>query len=127
MNDRVRRILDQIATLDNELQAAPYEQQKRLLYEIKGRRVEFEQSILETHLRLRMGVIRWLLTIRPRNLLTAPIIYGMIVPLLLFDACVAFCQLTCFPIYGIPKAKRRDYIVFDHQYLAYLNIFEKLN
>jgi hypothetical protein len=108
MNDNLRRILDQIATLDNELQSALHAQQKRLLYEIKGRRVEFEQSIRETHLRLRTGALRWLLTIRPRNLLTAPIIYGMIVPLLLFDACVTYYQLTCFPIYGVPKVKRSE-------------------
>lgn len=127
MNERIRRIMDQIAALEAELQTALYEQQKRLLYEIKGRRVEFERSIRLMHLQLRTGIIEWILTIRPRNLLTAPIIYGMIIPLLLFDLAVTFYQTTCFPVYGIPRVKRSEYIVFDHQYLAYLNIFEKVN
>lgn len=125
MNDRIRHIMAQITVLENELQTALYEQQKRLLYEIRGRRVRFENSIREAHLRLRTGWVMWMRDVRLRDLLTAPIIYGMLVPLLLFDACVTFYQLTCFPVYGIQKVKRADYIVYDQQFLAYLNIFEK--
>jgi hypothetical protein len=36
-------------------------------------------------------------------------------------------QAVCFPIYGIPKVKRENYIVFDRQYLNYLNLIEKIN
>ena len=38
-----------------------------------------------------------------------------------------FYQATCFPIYGIPRVRRSNYIVIDHQHLAYLNIFEKFH
>jgi hypothetical protein len=34
---------------------------------------------------------------------------------------------VCFPIYGIPKVKRSDYLVFDLRYLADLNALGKLN
>jgi hypothetical protein len=125
MNDRIRHIMEQITALENDLQIALREQQQRLLYEIRGRRVRFENSIHVAHLRLKTGWIQWMLDVRPRDLLTAPIIYGMAVPLLLFDACITFYQLTCFPMYGIRKVKRADYIAYDHQFLAYLNIFEK--
>lgn len=127
MNDRIRHILEQIAALENELEAALREQQKRLLYEIRGRRVEFERSIREAHLRFKTGWVKWMLAIRPRDLITAPIIYGLSVPLVLFDICITFYQMTCFPVYGIQKVKRADYIVFDHHFLAYLNIFEKVH
>ncbi|MBW2100910.1 MAG: hypothetical protein JRG68_09200, partial [Deltaproteobacteria bacterium] len=33
----------------------------------------------------------------------------------------------CFPVYGIPKVKRSDYIIIDRHYLEYLNIIEKIN
>jgi hypothetical protein len=36
-------------------------------------------------------------------------------------------QAVCFPIYGIPKARRADFILLDRRRLAYLNLIEKLN
>ncbi len=127
MNERIRHILNQITSLEDELRTALHEQEGRFLYQIEGKRVEFERSIRETHLRLKMGIFRWFLTVRPQQLLTAPIIYGMIIPLVFLDCCVTLYQVTCFPIYGIPKARRSNYIVIDHQHLAYLNIFEKFH
>ena len=127
MNERVRLILNQITALEDELRVALHEQEGRLLYKIKGKRVEFEHAITEAHLQLKVGVLRWFLTVRPQNFLTAPIIYSMIAPLVLFDLFVTFYQATCFPIYGIPKVRRSDYIVMDHQLLAYLNIIEKIH
>ena len=35
-------------------------------------------------------------------------------------------QLVCFPIYGIPTVRRKDYLVFDRGRLAYLNTIEKV-
>ena len=45
---------------------------------------------------------------------------------LLLDAAVEIYQLVCFPIYGIPKVHRQDYLVFDRGRLAYLNTIEKI-
>jgi hypothetical protein len=42
------------------------------------------------------------------------------------DGSVALYQLVCFPIYGIPRLRRKDYLVFDRGRLAYLNIIEKV-
>jgi hypothetical protein len=39
MNNRIRKILDQITVLENELQIAVEEQQERLHYRIEGMRV----------------------------------------------------------------------------------------
>lgn len=127
MQERIRLLLNRITALEDELRREMHEHESRLRYRIEGRRIEFEHAIREAHLQLKVGVFRWFLTIRPRNFLTAPIIYSMIVPLALFDLCVTFYQATCFPIYGIPKVRRADYIIIDHQHLAYLNIIEKFH
>jgi hypothetical protein len=127
MDNRIRHILNQINSLEEELRAELHEHESRLLYQIKGSRVEFEHSVREAHNRLKMGVFRWFLTVRPQQFLTAPIIYGMIVPLAFLDLCVTLYQATCFPLYGIAKARRTNYIVFDHQHLAYLNVIEKFH
>ncbi|MBI3095904.1 MAG: hypothetical protein HYY97_13640 [Rhodocyclales bacterium] len=127
MNDRVRHLLDQMDALEEDLRQALHEQEDGVLFQIKGKRVEFEQSIRQAHLRLKSGFFHWLVTYRPQNLITGPIIYAMILPLVLLDLCVSFYQAACFPIYGVARVRRGDYIVFDRQQLEYLNFIEKFH
>ena len=63
---------------------------------------------------------RWLV------ILSVPLIYACVVPFLMLDFSVAVYQWICFPIYGIPRVRRRDYLVFDRGRLAYLNAIEKV-
>jgi hypothetical protein len=51
----------------------------------------------------------------------------LIVPLVLLDLFVTAYQAACFPVYGIAKVRRADYLVFDRHHLGYLNALEKLN
>jgi hypothetical protein len=126
-NARITQLLDQMVALEDELRTAIHEQESRVFFQIKGKRVEFEQNIKEAHTRLKTGFFRWLTVDRPQNLITGPIIYAMIVPLAIVDLCVTFYQATCFPIYRIEKVRRGDYIVLDRQHLEYLNWFEKFH
>lgn len=125
MNHRVRQIMTQITALEDELNEALKEQSGRLRYEINGKRVVFEEVVKEANQRVKLGVLRWFMTVRPQNYLTMPIIYGMAAPMLLFDLCVSLYQWICFPIYRIARVPRSNYFVMDHQHLAYLNIIEK--
>ena len=76
---------------------------------------------------MKTSFFRWLISYRPQNLLTGPVIYAMIVPLVITDIFISFYQLTCFPIYGIKKVRRGNYIIFDRQQLGYLNFIEKFH
>ncbi len=129
MNDRIRQILNQISTLEAELNAAVEAQESHVRYQIEGKRVVFEHAIKESHRKLKpkMSFLIWFFTVHPKNFLTMPIIYGMLVPLALLDLCLSLYQLSCFPIYGITRVNRANYILIDRQYLAYLNIIEKLD
>lgn len=127
MNDHIQQLLEQITALEDDLRKALSEQQSSVFFQIKGKRVEFEQSIKQTHRRLKQNFFHWLVTNRPQNLITGPIIYSMIIPLLVTDLFVSFYQMTCFPIYGIKKVRRDDYIIFDRQQLHYLNFIEKFH
>lgn len=127
MNERIQQLLEQMSALEDDLRTAINEQQSTMFFQIKGKRVEFEQSIKETHRRLKRNFFRWLITDRPQNLITGPIIYAMIIPLIVTDVFITFYQLTCFPIYGIKKVKRSNYIIFDRQQLNYLNFIEKFH
>lgn len=127
MDERIRHILNQISSLEDELRTVLLEQEARMRYRIEGKRVKFERAIKEAHKRFKVGIFPWFLTVPPLNFLTAPIIYGTIIPLVFLDLNVTLYQLICFPIYKIPKAKRSHYIVFDHQQLSYLNAIEKVH
>ena len=72
-----------------------------------------------------LGLFALIKRSRPINLITGPIIYSMIFPLLLLDAFVSFYQWTCFPIYGIPQISRKNFIIFDRQELQYLDWISK--
>jgi len=125
MKDRIRQIVDQIAALEDELNTALQEHSDRLRYQFEGKRVVFEKTVKDAHRRVKLGVLRWIITERPQNFITMPIIYGMSIPMLVLDLFLGFYQWSCFSVYGIRKVKRGDYLVLDHQHLAYLNFFEK--
>lgn len=127
MNHRINHLLTQITALEDELRTALHEQETRVLYEINGKRIEFETTIKQAHRRLKNSFFRWLITNRPLNLITGPIIYAMIVPLVMLDLFVSIYQATCFPIYRIVKVRRDNYIVLDRQHLEYLNFIEKFH
>ena len=127
MNDKIRQLMTKMALLEEDLRTALHEQESKMFFEIRGKRVEFESSVKAAHKKLQTHFLRWLVTNRPQNLITGPVIYAMIVPLLMLDLCVSFYQWSCFSIYGIAKVKRADYIVFDRHQLNYLNFIEKFH
>lgn len=86
-----------------------------------------ERDLHRAQKRLRQSIPSYLLESRPLNLLAAPIIYSMIVPIALLDAWISVYQWMCFPLFGIRRVRRRNYIVIDRHKLAYLNGIEKLN
>lgn len=127
MSERLGHLLDQMRVLEDEVAAAIVEQQSRMFFVIEGKRIEFDAAVREQHRKLKSNWFRWLVTYRPQNLLTGPVIYGMVFPLMLVDLCITIYQASCFPVYGIAKVRRRDYIVFDRQHLGYLNFIEKFH
>ena len=74
-----------------------------------------------------IGLLALIKRSRPLNLLTGPIIYSMVFPIALLDACISLYQVICFPIYGIPKFSRSDFIIFDRQELKYLDWISKFH
>lgn len=83
--------------------------------------------MLEQQRRFKMGLFKYLRRAKLRHVVTAPIIYSVLFPMLLMDLFVTVYQYICFPLYGIPRVRRKDYFVYDRAYLGYLNIIEKIN
>jgi len=127
MYDKLADLLAKMRDLEDEVAIVLSEQQTRMFFQINGKRVEFDAAVRREHLRLKSGIFHWLVTYRPQNLVTGPLIYAMIVPLLFLDLCISCYQALCFPVYRIAKVRRSDYIVFDRQHLGYLNAIEKFH
>ncbi|MBL8537804.1 MAG: hypothetical protein JNM59_10420 [Hyphomonadaceae bacterium] len=120
-------ILSRIHELELELEAEFAKQRAGLRFGFERGRVRFEQEVARRHRELRRGVARYILGANPLVVLTAPLIYSLIVPFAVMDLWVSIYQAICFRVYGVPQVKRSQYLVFDRAGLAYLNIIEKVN
>ena len=127
MTDRIYEIVRQIKKLEEDLLLEIQKKEEEFFYEIRARRVYFEKQIRKQHRRLKTHLARYVFGASLANLLTVPVIWVVLPPAILLDVFVSLFQAVCFPVYGIPKVRRCDYIIFDHNYLRYLNIIEKFN
>ncbi len=96
-------------------------------YELRKGKVWFSEKIKREHRLLKTSLASYVLHSRFFAVLTAPFIYICIIPFALLDLFVSTYQAVCFPVYGIPKARRRDYMAIDRNKLRYLNALEGLN
>jgi hypothetical protein len=127
MNATIDDLIQRIHALESELEVQFALARAHLNLRIEGGKVEFEQAVLRRHKEMKMRLSRYVLGAQPLIVITAPVIYAFIFPLLLTDLFVTIYQAICFPVYGIPKVRRKDYLIFDRRYLGYLNALEKIN
>ncbi len=113
--------------LEEELDRRIEIQRERFRYHLQQGKVRFEQEMREWQAGYRTGLWRYVTRGNLAYLLTAPVIYGLIVPLVLLDLSVTVYQHICFRVYGIERVKRGDHVLIDRHHLAYLNGLEKLN
>jgi hypothetical protein len=119
----VDRIRDVEAGLERQLK----HERRQWQHRARRGRVWFDRELREAHRRLRQSIPAYILEGNVLSLLTAPVIYSLLVPLVMLDVCVTLYQLVCFPIYGIARVPRRRYFALDRHKLAYLNGIEKVN
>ena len=103
------------------------EEIKSGFYELRKGKVWFSEEMKREQERLKTSLFRYVLHSRFFAILTAPFIYACIVPFVLLDLFISMYQAVCFPVYGIPKARRNDYMSIDRNKLRYLNALEGLN
>lgn len=127
MTDRISTLVDKIAKLEKQLRDEIKEQEDRFQYRLEGRRVKFEQSVLEAHRKFKVAILPWLRASLWRNVFSAPFIYAMIVPLAFLDLTISLYQQLCFRLYDIQRVDRSRYVILDRHQLAYLNGIEKFN
>ena len=118
MTPHISALIENIRALEAELDAELAKRRAELRIGLEHGRVAFEAELLRRHRELRTKLLPYVLGANPLVVLTAPLIYAGIVPFLLLDLFDSVFQAVCFPIYGIAKVKRADYLVFDRHHLA---------
>ncbi|WP_408597476.1 hypothetical protein [Limnohabitans sp.] len=127
MNPKISELLDRIRAIEHQIEDETKLRRAELQADFDDKRVRFEREILAQHRRLKTGLLKYMITANWLSVLTAPVIYSVLLPMLLLDVFVTVYQRICFPIYGIARVKRSDYFVYDRTHLAYLNVIEKVN
>lgn len=123
LEDLMRRARE----IETELEAEIARQRDRLGGRLVRGRMIFEAEVRARHRAARQSLLDYIRAIRPRDLATAPVIYSLILPILILDLWVTLYQWICFPAYGIPRVRRRDFVVVDRHRLGYLNALDKFN
>jgi hypothetical protein len=127
MNPKITELLARIQQMELEIEQEMQRRRAELQADFEETRVRFEREVLEQQRRFKTGVLTYVLTANFWNVLTAPVIYSVLLPMLVLDLSVTVYQHICFRAYGIARVKRSDYFVFDRAHLAYLNWIEKIN
>lgn len=127
VRDEITQLAASIRALERQLETALAKRRIELNYKVQDGVVQFEHVVIEKHRLLKARLLKYVFGARPAMILSAPAIYALIIPFLLLDLFVAVYQTVCFPVYGIPRVRRSDYLAFDRGQLAFLNAIEKLN
>jgi hypothetical protein len=127
MNPQINEFLDRIRQLEVDIEQEVQRRRQQFQADFDQRKVKFEHEVLNQQRRFKQGVVNYLLTSDWRHLLTMPLIYPVLLPMLLLDVMVSLYQWVCFPLYSMPRVKRSDFFVYDRTHLAYLNVIEKIN
>ena len=128
MPSRIDGLLAHLAQLEREVEHELNRARDQWRYRVEAGRIRFEHDVHLAHERLKQRIPQYIRESSPLNILTAPIIYSMVVPIALIDASFTIYQGLCFPLYGISRVRRSVYIAaVDRRHLAYLNAIEKLN
>jgi hypothetical protein len=124
---KVDDILDRIELLEKELLEELRKTEDELLYTIRDKKVRFSEEVKQYHRKMTHKWLDYVYESGAMKILTIPIIWSALIPAAFMDLVVNVYQLACFPIYGIPRVKRGEYVIMDRHVLSYLNWIEKLN
>lgn len=126
-NDRIDEITAQIKALQVELIDELRKKQDEFFYTFEDKKARFKEDVVREGRARFISSIRYLSNFSLLTIMTIPFIWLMMIPALIVDMFVSVYQTICFPIYKIPKVKRKDYLIIDRYNLFYLGRVERIN
>jgi len=126
-NKKIEEILSQIKGLENELLEEFKKKEEKFFYKIENEKAKFEQRVIFEGKSKIVSSLKYISSFPVIVIITIPFIWAMILPIMLADLFVTIFQAVCFPIYKIPKVKRKEYVIMDRHTLFYLDKVERIN
>lgn len=120
-------LLEEIRALEKKVMEEVSREAEEFGYSLDRGRRRFSDETRKRHRALKQTLLAYVRGASLPVVLTGPVIYSLAVPLVLLDAMATIFQWSCFPVYRIPRVRRRDFFVYDRHRLGYLNLIEKFH
>jgi hypothetical protein len=124
---QLKKLTEKLDELNKALSREYARMAEKYGFSIQKRTVKFLKEFRERNKKFKIPVWKYVIPTHIRHVLSLPFIYVMIVPAVILDIFVTIYNWTAIPLYRIPRVKRSEYIVYDRQFLSYLNVVQKIN
>lgn len=126
-NEKLDALLEHMQPLEKEIMRELQKKETEFFYEVRLGKVRFTEEARAQHDLFMKRFTGYIRESRFMILIITPVIWACFIPIARLDLSMTIYQAICFPVYGIPKVKRGDFIQLDRRHLAYLNWEEKIN
>lgn len=124
---KIKEIQKKIDELEVALQKEYLRLAEKYGFSIEQKRIAFLKKFKERNRTFKIPAWKYAIPTNIRHFLTIPFIYSLIIPGIVLDIFITIFNNVALPLYRIPKVRRKDYIVYDRQFLDYLNWIQKAN
>ncbi len=127
MQQTIRDILKKIESLNQDLKIEYDKMSEKYGFSLEEKRVIFLEEMRKRNRNMKLPTWRFPISaMNVRQIIAIPFILSMIFPVVILDLCITIYHGIAFRLYGIPRVKRSEYIIFDRRFLDYLNMIQKV-
>lgn len=127
MDSKIVKLRAEIAGLQETLHGLEAEEEAQSVSEELLGKPYFDDETRAQHQAQRSPNILYIINLPIGAHVSAPFVYGMVIPIAFLDLCLFVYQAVCFRLWKVERVNRKTYVVVDRHHLAYLNGIEKLN
>src|ERR1700677_4216234 len=98
MTARFDLLMEKLRSVEADIEAELAKRAEELRFRIENRKIVFEQDVKRLHRAIKVRAARYFIDANPLIVLSAPVIYSLIVPIALVDIWVMAYQAICFPV-----------------------------
>lgn len=127
MNNTIKNLIEDIEVMKAKLGEEIEKEAANISYEIDNGYVRFEEEIRTRHKENMKTLFVWFSETPILHFLSSPVVYMMVFPAMLLDVMLFIYTKVVSSVFKFTFPSRNKYVVFDRQYLGYLNSIEKIN
>lgn len=127
MNQSIKQIIEKINALNKQLLEKYNQLAEKYGFSFFGKKVIFPKEVKQKNKLFKIPAWKYIIPKNFRHVLAMPFIYMMFAPVVIIDFFLTLYHVVAFLLYRIPKVNRKDFIVYDRQFLDYLNWVQKIN